>query len=258
MLDRDLALLFFIGIYLFFAFVPSPGNAGFIERKAEGWHFYESIVKPEPKKEEEKNEETVVKGAAEQLEDFKKELDRLKAVAIMQPSYENVKAYMKIQKELVDKSSRFASRWQEVIYTTPSLDYTVQHPTSQAGRHVYLAEKKKNMDLEVQSLSQTHGLFFFFSGSCAYCKKFAPIVLDFAQRYGWGVIAVSTDGSRLPEFPDAVDDNGIASKLGVEFVPSLFAVNPESQEVIPLSHGFSSQDQILDRIRVLIIERKNQ
>ena len=235
----------------------STVHAGYIDRKAEGWHFYEPMAIPKEKQEDEAKTEISPQTPEERLKVFKAEVERLKQVAVMEPTYENVKSYMTIQKELMDKGSAFAAKWMEVVFTTPKLDYSIEHPTSQAGRHVYLDQKQQQMDQEVYRLAQTHGLFFFVSSSCAYCKKFAPIVKAFAQKYGWEVMAVSTDGSTIPEFPNAVVDNGVASKLGVEFVPTLLAVNPQTEEVIPLSNGMSSQEQILDRIRVLIIERKN-
>ena len=230
-------------------------QAGYIERKAEGWHFYEPMEIPQEKEEE--NKTPSPQAPEERLKAFKAEVERLKQVAVMEPTFENVKAYMVIQKELMDKSAAFTSKWMEVVFTTPSLDYSVEHPTSQVARHVFLDEKKKEMDQEVYKLAQSHGLFFFVSSSCAYCKNFAPIVKAFSQQYGWEVMAISMDGTTLPEFPDAVNDNGISAKLGVESLPTLLAVNSQTEEIIPLSNGMSSQQEILDRIRVLIIERKN-
>ncbi len=234
----------------------SSAQAGFLDRKAEGWHWYELFKQPDVSKLDETPDETL--SPAQQLQAFKQEVEDRKAIAVMAPTAQNVKAYMEVQKELMDKAHRFQSKWMEVVYTTPALDYSIEHPTSQVGRHVYLDEKKRTTDQTVRNLAKTHGLFFFYSGSCAYCKHFAPIVKSFADAYGWEVMAISTDGSLLPEFPHAVQDNGVASRLGVEVVPSLIAVNPGSEESFPLSHGLSTQDQILDRIRVLILERRGQ
>lgn len=233
---------------------------GYLQRKAEGWHFYEELFRddPSPVSPKAPQKEGALSGdpsdPVSRLKAFRKRVEYLKAAAVMDPTRENVQAYMTIQKQLMARSSRFAQRWMEVVYTTPHLDYTIQHPTSQAGRHVYLDQQKEKRDQQVRALSQTYGLFFFFSNTCAYCKSFAPIVKAFADTYGWEVMAISMDGSHLPEFPQAVRDNGTARSLGVQFVPTLLAVNPVDQQTIPLSHGMSSQDQILDRIRVLIMK----
>jgi len=243
-----------------FLSVSLPTQASYIDRKAEGWHYYEDRKQPltkdiSPKKEEAKKSPN---DPVERLARFKKELETLKAVAVMDPTFDNVQAYMVFQKKMMKKSSKFAQKWMEVVFTTPELDYTVKHPTSQTARHVYLDQEKLKMEQEIKRLSQTHGLFFFFMKGCSYCKNFAPIVKAFSKKYGWDVIAISLDGSSLPEFPDAVQDNGSAAQLGVTVIPTLLAVNPQKEQVVPLSHGMSSQDQILERIRVLILERKSQ
>ena len=247
-----------LGISLLVWVVSCGGvQSAYLQHKAEGWHFYEDLSRPSPEPSSPASAADSLDPVA-QLSAFKKEVERLKAVAVMSPTFENVQAYMKIQKHLMQQASRFAQRWMEVVYTTPTLDYTIQHPTSQMARHVYLDEQASQMNVAVAQLAQSHGLFFFFSATCAYCKNFAPIVKAFSRQYGWEVMAISMDGSSLPEFPNAVVDNGAAAQLGVQFVPTLLAVNPTTEEVIPLSHGMNSQDQILDRIRVLIMERSKR
>ncbi len=240
----------------FFCFVGSFCEATFLKHKAEGWHFYEDLKKETQKK------HSLKKAAGpsdpvQELKAFKEEVERLKAIAVMKTTYKNVKAYMQIQKKLMTQASTFSSKLLEVLFTTPELDYTIKHPTSQSARHVYLDEENKRTHREIKKLSKTHGLFFFFTGRCPYCKHFAPIIKAFSKQYGWDVMAVSLDGSSLPEFPEALEDNGTAKRLNIHTVPALMAVNPETEEVIPLSYGMSSQDQIIQRIKFLIIYKKN-
>lgn len=248
------------------SFFSSHTHANFYDRHAEGWHWYEprnqkteirdqkkigqkdKVKLKEPDKLNTQNDPII------QLEAFKKEVERLKAIAVLNPTTQNVMAYMVIQKELMDRSTRFAQKWMEVVYQTPSLDYTLHHPTSQVGRHVYLDQTRETLEKKIRSLSQTHGLFFFYSGNCPYCKQFAPIVKSFAAKYHWEILAISLDGEILPEFPDSKIDNGSAEALGVKVVPALLAIQPRSGKVIPLSHGISTHDQIEDRIRVLLMK----
>lgn len=233
-------------------------QANFIERKAEGWHFYEkshqkSVVSDQ--KEKLTREKPPQNDPLSRLKEFKEEVERLKAIAVLNPTYHNVKAYMKIQKVLMERSTRFAEKWMEVVYTAPSLDYTLRHPTSQAARHVYLDEQQREMNAEVGKLSRTYGLFFFYRGDCPYSRQFASIVKAFSAKHHWEVLPISLDGAILPEFPEARMDNGTSRALGVSSVPTLLAVEPQSGKVIPLSRGMNTHDQIEDRIRVLIIKR---
>jgi conjugal transfer pilus assembly protein TraF len=244
--------------FYIFMLLSLPAQAAFFDRKAEGWHWYEDPKKKKDKKEEQKEPKSMPQENDPKalLAEFKQEISRVKAKDLMDPTYENVHDYMVIQKEMMGKASLFATKWKEVLYTTPELDYTVKHPTSQVGRHIYLDLEKQQMDKAIQELSKTHGLFFFYSGSCTYCHKFAPIVKAFAQKYGWEVLPISIDGAGLPEFPNFKTDNGTAETLGVKVLPSLLAVEPSTGQIIPLSYGFSTHDQIEDRIRVLLINRR--
>ena len=225
------------------------GYAGFFEKKAEGWHWYETDVRKKEKK-----RAPVLKSltASDILQSFKKEVEQRLHLALVRPTYENVRAYQEIQKTMMDRAELFSQRWMEVVYTTPHLDESIKHPISQAARHVYLDERQKSKAETIKALSQKYGLFFFFKSSCPYCHRFAPIVKQFAQTYDWQVLPISMDGSQLPEFPHTQHDNGAATKLNVTHLPTLLAVEPKSGKVIPLSFGMSSQDQIEDRIRVLV------
>ncbi|MBL0942336.1 MAG: conjugal transfer protein TraF, partial [Alphaproteobacteria bacterium] len=212
-------------------------SPGFFEKKAEGWHWYED--KPTLQKLESSKtlspkpalslETKAPLTPSDILETFKKEVQKKLHLALVAPTYKNVKAYQQIQKQMMDRSERFAQTWMEVVYTTPELDYTVKHPTSQAARHVYLDEERKDMTNLIKDLAKTHGLFFFFKANCSYCHAFAPIVKSFARTYGWQVLAISLDGSQLKEFPQAIFDNGAARTLGVTIVPTLLAVEPKVQ-----------------------------
>ncbi|HQS93764.1 MAG TPA: type-F conjugative transfer system pilin assembly protein TraF [Alphaproteobacteria bacterium] len=233
-----------------------PVYAGYEDHHAEGWHWYEEVkyqeeIKEKPITQDQKSPSNPIK----KLQEFKKKVEDLKAIAVMQPTFANVQAYMEIQKILLERSSKFAQKWLEVVYLRPELDYTLKHPISQVGRHVVAEDQKKQMEDNIRALSQTHGLFFFFSSKCGYCKAFAPIVKSFSKKYGWQVLAISMDGTTLPEFPKAQNDNGSASSLGIKTLPTLLAVEPKSGQVIPLSYGLSTHDQIEDRIRVLLLRR---
>jgi conjugal transfer pilus assembly protein TraF len=244
---------FFLNLILL---TPFMAQASFLDHKAEGWHWYEEFLQEPDKPIKERQEPSLPEqDPVKILQSFKEKVERFKAIAIIDPTYENVKAYMVLQKQLMDRSTRFAQRWMEVVYTTPKLDYTLTHPTSQVARHIYLDQQKMDMDQYIRALAKTYGLFFFYASGCSYCKEFAPIVKGFAEKYGWEVLAISLDGAILPEFPHSKVDNGAAAALGIEAVPILLAVEPQTGKVIPLSNGLSTHDQIEDRIRILVMER---
>lgn len=224
----------------------------FWNQKAEGWHWYEAFPEQEiiqpgilPK----------IQSPTEILEAFKAEVTQKLHKALVNPSFENVKAYQEIQKKLMDRSEAFSKRWLEVLYQTPHLDETVTYPISQAARHTYLDHRRRSLQQLLKKLAQRYGLLFFFQGNCPYCHQFAPLVKQFSKIYGWSVLAVSLDGTVLKDFPDAKPDNGAAASLNIETVPALISVNPKTGNLIPVSFGMRSMDQLEEHFYLLAEQR---
>jgi conjugal transfer pilus assembly protein TraF len=136
---------------------------------------------------------------------------------------------------------------QSIIFN-PALDHTIVSPVNQKARHVQLDLEKKQTTEIISSLSTDYGLFFFFSGHCDYCHGFAPIVKAFSEKYGWQVLAITLDGGKLEEFPNAQPDNGLFQQWNVQVLPALYAVNPNTGHVIPVAHGMTSIDEMENRV----------
>ncbi len=233
-------------------------DAAFFERHAEGWHWYQDPVKAlNPEKPNQEGSPSP--SPTERIEKQRKVLEKKLHAAIVEPTRENVMAYIVAQRALMNQSQRFSESWQRVVMTTPSLDETLIHPVDQNARSLYYAQQQKDLSERIQTLAQEYGLFFFFRKNCPYCYRFAPIVKRFAQKYGWSILAVSLDGGTLPEFPRTRRDNGIAARLGVTHVPALIALHPSSGKLIPLAYGMVSESEIERRIELLThAKRKDQ
>ena len=67
------------------------------------------------------------------VEQIRKRGERLFETALLSPTRENVKAYMKHQKRVLERSEEFAQVWKRVLWESPALDTTVDHPVSAAG-----------------------------------------------------------------------------------------------------------------------------
>jgi conjugal transfer pilus assembly protein TraF len=188
----------------------------------------------------------------EKIESQRKALEQKLHAAIIEPTRENLIAYIIAQRALMDQSQRFSEEWKKVVMAIPSLDETLIHPTDQNARHIYYDERNKELSKRIKALAHDYGLFFFFRKNCSYCHHFAPIVKRFSQKYGWSVLAISMDGgplrSVLPEFPDARQDNGISKRLQVAHVPALIAFHPKTKQLIPLAYGMTSESEIEERV----------
>jgi len=237
--------------FLLFFFLITPSAASFFERRAEGWHWYQDSLSESEVKKEETTQRKETQTPTQQIEAQRKEIETKLHAAIVEPTRENVTAYIITQKALMDQSQRFSESWQRVIMTTPTLDETLTHPVDQSARHVYYDEQAKDFSKHMKGLSQEYGLFFFFRKNCAYCHNFAPIVKRFAQKYGWSVLPISLDGGTLPEFPNARRDNGMAERLQITHVPALIGLHSKTGKLLPLAYGMVSESEIERRIEML-------
>lgn len=245
------------GMYGGFAGAEEPA---FYDDHARGWHWYERMALEENKAPKDKKPEAQPPAPSEaqtlasyekRLESYQKRLSGLKARAVMNPTPEHVQAYMQEQYRLIKRGEDFGKTWQWVLYQRPDLDADVHDPKSQLMRHVVYEEDRKNRDAQLKALAKTHGLMFFFSTKCAFCKEIAPVVQLFAKTYGWDVLAVSMDGGKLPGFDRIVNDNGTAASLGVTYFPTVLAVNPQTREILPLAYGAQGMEEMRDRAMVL-------
>lgn len=241
---------------IFLSTHPSLRAETFFKDHASGWHWYDETVNKETESKEDTSPSSPAtppkpKTPEEHIEAYKAELQRRFAKAWMHPTPSNVMAYQDMQKDMVDRSKTFSTVWMTNVYNTPSLDHTLISPVNQKARHIHLdLEKQRTKDV-IKRLSQSYGLFFFFSSGCEYCHRFAPIVMAFSKEHAWEVLAISTDGGTLEDFPRMVPDNGLVEQWNIQVLPSLYAVNPTTGHVIPIAHGMISMDQMEARIMAL-------
>lgn len=226
-------------------------RSSFFERKAEGWHWYQSLSDNKVKEEKQSSSVFISQTPTQQIETQRKNLETKLHTAIVAPTRENLIAYITAQKALMDQSQKFSEIWKQVVMTTPSLDETLQHPVDQNALHVYYTAHHNNIKQRIIGLAQEYGLFFFFRKNCPYCHQFAPVVKRFSQKYGWSVLGISLDGGTLPEFLNAKQNNGIAERLNISHVPALIALHPKTGQLIPLAYGMISESEIEQRVELL-------
>ncbi len=226
------------------------------QRHAEGWFWY---IDPPVEEETGEAADEVPAPAAPtpldpkaELKAFQEKLENAQALAVMQPTRENVTAYLYLQKEAMDRSQAFAERWQRVVWTTPALDHTLVRPTSPKAVIAYYDTRNEERKVKLQQLAQSHGLFYFFRESCPYCERFSPILKSFAKRHGFHVTAITLDGEASPGFPQPRRDNGTARRLGVRTVPALYLVQPRTRTVQPVSFGLLGPSELEQRLLALI------
>ncbi|GLW61542.1 hypothetical protein Hthe01_18910 [Hydrogenophilus thermoluteolus] len=201
---------------------------------------------PQGKKRKSKEEE-----ALERLEQWKRELEAKRALSILEPTPENVKAYIEAQERLLQTASIYSDVWRRVVWQNPEINYSMKRPVASAGIEAFNRERR-NKELEtLKAINQEWGIFFFFRSDCPYCHVMASTLKMMTDLYGITVFPVSLDGGGLPEYPQPRVDNGLASMLGVSLVPTMVLGNVRDRRMIPIGSGVVSATELIERIYVL-------
>lgn len=182
-----------------------------------------------------------------QMQNIQAKLDELRTVAIINPTTDNVKAYVKFQEEQAQRASVFADTWRRALWESPELLYQGR-PTNAAGLQRYDVAYDATVNTSINALAQTHGVYFFFRSDCPYCHAMVPTINALAQRFGIRVLPISLDGKGIPGLERAVADGGQAARLGVTSVPAFYLADLRTKSVSALGTGVVSLSDLEDRI----------
>lgn len=221
-----------------------------------GFNWYPDPIEAKPKQEPKAPEpkpKTIYEMTT--LSEIQKELERLKAVAVVNPTEKNVLEFLKAQNFIMDKSSVFADVSRRVVWTHPEVDYNARR--SVANFSITNQRQRDNLKRGqlMANLAETHGLVFFSRSDCGYCKDQAVALKRFHEDTKIPILPISLDGGAVHLFPDAKPDNGIAMLAsrgeGIQTVPAVFLINRATRELLPLGAGVVAADNLAERIRVL-------
>ncbi|MFE8108162.1 conjugal transfer protein TraF [Sphingomonas melonis] len=190
--------------------------------------------------------------STERLKAITKQLDELKARAILEPTEANVIAYVRYQREQLDRASTFSDTWQRALWQNPDIDYTLQRPVSTVAKRAWTDNRSATRDQVLSRLGQRYGMFYFFAQSCAACEVFSPILRSVADSHRITVMAVSTDGGPSRQFPNYVVDSGQRQRMGVPLAtPALVLFDTVTRKTVPIGFGVMSADEVMERIFML-------
>ncbi len=136
------------------------------------------------------------------LAELKAERERRLERAVMDPSRENVLAYLEANAFVQHKAAAFSDAWRDTLLQNPRFDWTALHPT------VNLASTTLSREREQELM--------------------APIARRFAAGYGFELVTLSVSGD-LPLMPGAAAAAGLEKKTagGLTHFPALVLVKRE-------------------------------
>ena len=217
-----------------------------------GWHFY--CDRDEQKEEAPRTgQESPPPSATERIRLMRKALEDARAQAILEPTPENVTAYLRLQQEALQYAAAFSDAFRRAVWSNPSLDYTLKRPVGALAKRLWTEERRAERDAALAGLGERYGLIYLGSEKCPACRVFGPLLRAFALRHGIEVLAVSMTGGALDGWPDAVPDQGRAARLGIKarVLPALILYDTKARRAMPVSYGVVAEDQLAERIFAL-------
>jgi conjugal transfer pilus assembly protein TraF len=191
--------------------------------------------------------------ATVRLDEVTAQLRELKARAILEPSEGNVTAYIRFQREQLDRASLFSDVWQRAIWQDPALDYTLERPVGTLAKRAWQDARSATRDAVMAHLSERYGLFYFFASTCGACEVMSPIIRSVAQTWHIELRAISTDGGPSRQFERYTVETNQRAKMGLEpkVTPAVVLWDATKSRAIPIGYGVMSADDLQDRIYLL-------
>ena len=233
---------------------PWCGEPG--AKRSLGWHFYCDRAAPSESAEPAVPTAEVPPAgpsATAEIERMRQQLEESRAVAILEPTPQNVAAYLYLQQASLQRAATFSDVFRRVVWTTPDLDYTLTRPAGALAKQLWSDDRLAAVEKALANLGERYGLIYLGDAGCAGCRVFGPLLRAFAIRHGLDVLAVSMTGEALEGWPEAVPDNGRAAQLGLDGapVPAVVLFDTETGQVLPVAFGVVAEDQLAERIYAL-------
>ena len=224
-----------------------------------GWHFYcdpkeedpEEDAPPAPPPEPSSPPTTPM----ERIREMRRTLEEARARAILEPSTANVTAYLRLQKDALQRAASFSDAFRRTVWASPDLDYTLKRPVGALAKRLWSDERRAERAAVLARLGERYGLIYLGHARCPACRVFGPLLRAFALRHGLDVLAVSMTGEPLEGWPEAVPDQGRAARLGLKAkaFPAVVLYDTHTRRALPVSFGVVAEDQLAERIFALTV-----
>lgn len=247
---------------LFLALITSvnaaaDNHAEFYDDRERGWYWYEQLQEDEVDEIEEPADSASHSGAAaasplsaqEIIAQQKETFDAALATAVINPTPENIRAYLAISQKINAQAESFADSFKKAIWVNPEFDYSLTgRPTNTQAIAAYTEDKNKTEYAALAEIAKEKGLIYFFSSDCSYCKRFSPVLKQFAAQFGFTIIPITINAQGSEDFPYPQQSPKLQAQLDVRFIPALFLLDPDNNIVSNAGSGYSDASELIAKV----------
>ena len=242
-------------LFIFFQFIAAIANAkeNFFEQRYRGWLWFDENAKEQEEFTEENQAPTIaqMEQAKKENEEFSKELDLLKHLAIRHPNnLEYIKLYKLKEKEMMDNAQVLGLNCIMANFLNPDIFDELKNPQNIYGRDIRNQQQDNDEKATLQELATKVELFVFRQDNCMHCPTLEKHLNSFTTKYGFKIEAISPDHSKSPYFKTHTSLELIKA-LGLEIMPTVIAVVNESRQRFELARGGVSVVDIEEKALLL-------
>lgn len=215
--------------------------------REEGWQWYnpnETEEEPAPAPVPTQQDRLASMTPSEQKKVLQQATREALDTAILYPSAENFRRFMRLQNFWTDRATDFTQSSKLARLKYPELDYNVKRSHYNGSVEARMSEEKKVQSAVISQVAQRYGLFFFYRGNNAVDNLMAGVIRAFCEDRGITLMAVSVDGKISDQLPQSRPDSGQAEQMHVTHFPATFLVDPKTHQWQPLAWGFMSHDDL--------------
>jgi len=229
---------------------PFTSYASFYEGdKYQGFYYFEdSIQKAEQFSEEELLKPKTPEQALILLEFEKKRLEGSRALAILDPTQENILGYFEKRNKIIDRSVVFSEKGTVVLLEYPRFGPELTNPTTSFGIDFRKRQDEEKKQQVVEELGQTFFLLVVGQGEEVWSELAASIGESFQEASGWVVRFLTTNEKPSTSTLKTHSNDHILSSLNLEETPSFFMVHPDNGKIVPVGAGAPSVSHLMENI----------
>ena len=214
---------------------------GFYADRERGYYWGEAFVKPKAAK---KN-----LTPTKQRKVLQQRVQTIIDTALMQPNNKQAVAdLLKVQLLSFNQAQQVVNTARLLLLEQPQYDFLRTFPVNHEARLLYNQTEQEKTKTTIQGLTKNHGLVFFFSARCPACKLMAKNLKNFARKYQFDILPVKMTRETLPEFPDALLNNGMSYHYKVAAFPTTYLVNPKTGKSFAIANRLASISELEDAI----------
>ena len=186
-----------------------------------------------------------------ELEALQKQLKEASALAIMNPTSDNVWNYQQLKGRVFDMAGVMADQSVRNNWSHPD-SYSAKNATGGEGlQHDRYAQSHCGENV-LRDGSNTYGMYLFVKKDCKYCSAQINVLSEVKRLYDIDTMVVATDGSKpiVPNGLSFAQDNGISRNFGIEVgdKPATVLFNVKTKEAKLLGYGYIPMDDLSGRI----------